>query len=183
MKKNIIISIGYLLVFFIGMISGILLRQSQSTWTSIQKCLVHNDSKVEDNGWDEDFKLVKIKSSIDNNIQKAYFFKSDANQKRPLIVSLHTWSGDYKQRDELAELCKLKNLNYIHPNFRGPNWTKKACCSKFALSDIEDAISFAVENSNVDTSKIFVIGVSGGGYATLSSFMRLEHDIEKFSAW
>ncbi|MCF7886142.1 MAG: prolyl oligopeptidase family serine peptidase, partial [Candidatus Marinimicrobia bacterium] len=46
-----------------------------------------------------------------------------------------------------------------------------------------DAISFAVENSNVDTSKIFVIGVSGGGYATLSSFMRLEHDIEKFSAW
>lgn len=133
--------------------------------------------------WSEDFKLVEIKSSVDSTIQKAYFYTAKPTEARPLIVSLHTWSGDFSQKDDLAGMCKANDINYIHPDFRGSNNTKDACCSHLALNDIDDAITWATENSNVDKEKIYVIGVSGGGYATLSTFMKSKHSIKKFSAW
>jgi len=134
-------------------------------------------------GWDEDFSLVYIPSSADTLTQRAFFFASTANDPAPLVVSLHTWSGDYSQNDELAALCKEKNINYIHPDFRGPNNHPDACISKLALSDIEDAITFALANSNADNSRIYVIGASGGGYATLASYMKLKYPVAAFSSW
>lgn len=134
-------------------------------------------------GWSAAFELVGIKSTIDNGIQRSYFYKTQSGKAKPLIVSLHTWSGNYSQKDDLAEICRQKDLNYIHPDFRGINNTSSACCSELALADIDDAISFAIKNANVDITKIYVIGVSGGGYATLSTFMRSKHNIKKFSAW
>jgi esterase/lipase len=133
--------------------------------------------------WGKSFEVVGIASNMDTHIQKAYFYKSRSTKPRPLIVSLHTWSGDYQQMDQLAELCEAEDLNYIHPDFRGPNFTQDACCSEFALSDIDASITYAIENSKVDTTKIYVIGVSGGGYATLGTFMKSKHRIKKFSAW
>ncbi|WP_245189356.1 alpha/beta hydrolase family protein [Lunatimonas salinarum] len=133
--------------------------------------------------WQADFELVAIPSSKDGVEQKAYLYKAKSTEPRPLIVSLHTWSGTYEQKDDLALLCKQKDLNYIHPDFRGANRTFDACCSELALSDIDDAIAYALRNAPVDTSKIYVIGVSGGGYATLSTFMKSVHPIRKFSAW
>lgn len=164
----------------------IFLRQNKTTWSLIKKPFVEAYIKFDDTRqteWSKDFEIIEIKSSKDNNIQKAYFFKTKSNEPKPLIVSLHTWSGDYSQNDDLAEISKQKDLNYIHPNFRGTNKTIDACCSELALTDIDDAITYAISNSNVDTTKIFVIGVSGGGYATLSTFMKSKHNIRKFSAW
>lgn len=173
-----------ILVFGVGI--GRIKGQNKTSGTLINKQSIETHVKYDDTrktDWDNEFNVVEIKSKLDDNIQKAYFYKSKSNKPVPLIVSLHTWSGYYSQNDELAKTCKQKDLNYIHPDFRGANWTKNACCSKFALSDIDDAITFAIENSNVDTSKIFVIGASGGGYATLSTFMKSKHNISKFSAW
>jgi len=133
--------------------------------------------------WSNDFQLVEIKSTLDDHVQKAYFYASTAADPAPLIVSLHTWSGDYTQKDTLSWLCMAKDLNYIHPDFRGINNTKNACCSDLAISDINESISYAIENANVDTSRIYVIGTSGGGYATLSAFMKSKQRIRKFSAW
>ncbi|MGI6571855.1 MAG: alpha/beta hydrolase family protein [Fermentimonas sp.] len=133
--------------------------------------------------WDNEFELVQIKSSEDQNVQKAYFYKSKSKEKMPLLVSLHSWSGDYAQQDSLAEFCRINDINYIHPDFRGPNNTPQSCGSSFVVSDINDAIDFVIENANVDTDKISVIGSSGGGYATLCCFMNLERKIHKFSAW
>lgn len=142
-----------------------------------------NRNRTVRNLWKNDFELVHIKSSKDNNIQKAYFYNSRASEPVPLIISLHMWGGDYTEFDSLAIFSKARNINYIHPNFRGRNSSVEACCSQLALSDIDDAITYAIENSNVDLKRIFVIGASGGGYATLCSFMRSKHNISKFSAW
>ncbi len=133
--------------------------------------------------WEKEFKEVAIPSSADRIEQKAYFHASTGKQKRPLIVSLHTWSGDYTQDDPLAEQCLLNNWNYIHPDFRGPNWTVQACGSPLVLSDIDDAIGFAIERGNVDLGEIHVIGVSGGGYATLLTFLNTKYPVKTFSAW
>ena len=171
-----------ILILFIGIITGLALRHFNSTWSFIKNPIV-NLIKNKNRKWNNEFFLIDLKSSIDNNVQKIYCYKSNAKEKKPLIVSLHTWSGNYSQTDELAEMCKAKNINYIHPDFRGSNKTINACCSKLALTDIDDAINHAITNFNIDTSKIYVIGVSGGGYATLSTFMKSRHNIKKFSAW
>src|ERR1044072_7362226 len=58
--------------------------------------------------WSKEFNRVEIRSGKDNAIQKAYFYKSASGKPMPLVVSLHTWSGDYTQKDELAELCRKR---------------------------------------------------------------------------
>ena len=140
------------------------------------------DSTTE-NTWSPDFKVVDIVSSLDGTPGKAYFYSSKSGSPAPLVVSLHTWSGNYTQQDPLAELCRRAEVNYIHPDFRGPNQTPQACCSPLALGDMDDAIDFAIDKGNVDTTQINVIGVSGGGYATLAMFMKSRHQIRRYSAW
>ncbi len=127
--------------------------------------------------------MVDVPTTLDGEIQKAYFYKSTSTSPQPLIVSLHTWSGGYTQEDPLIDEILANNWNYIHPDFRGPNKTPKACGSKYAIQDIDDAISFSIKNSNTDPRNIHVIGVSGGGYSTLLSYMNSTYDIASFSAW
>jgi len=186
MKNRLLKLTTFILILIFGIAVGIFLRQNKTTWTLINKPFVESYIKSDDTrqaGWSKEFEIVEIKSSKDNSLQKSYFYKSKSDEPQPLIVSLHTWSGYYTQNDDLADICKQRDLNYIHPDFRGANKTANACCSELALSDIDDAITYAIKNSNVDTNKIYVIGVSGGGYATLSTFMKSKHNIKKFSAW
>lgn len=133
--------------------------------------------------WPETFVPVEIKSSADGTVQKAIFRKSLQLKPMPLIVSLHTWSGDYLQEDPLAPEILLQGWNYIHPDFRGPNMRPEAGGSRLVVSDIEDAIRFAIKNGNVDENEVHIIGVSGGGYASLLSFMTLNYAVKSFNAW
>jgi dienelactone hydrolase len=138
-------------------------------------------------GWKDDWpgsvQEVSIPCSVDDDMQKAMFLKSAGSNPMPLIVSLHTWSGDYRQKDPLAAMIMEKGWNYIHPDFRGPNIRPDACGSEKVIPDIEDAIRYAVEHGNVDPGNIHVIGTSGGGYATLLLYMKTALDIRSFSAW
>ena len=94
--------------------------------------------------WSDEFEVVEIKSPIDGETQKAYFYKTTSSEPQPLIVSLHTWSFDYTQYDSINIQSVEKDLNYIHPDFRGPNKSKDACCSDLVISDIDAAIDFAI---------------------------------------
>ncbi len=138
---------------------------------------------VEAYSWPDAMKVINIPSTLDSAIQEAYFYTSSSDEAKPLIVSLHTWSGDYTQRDPLVEQILEKDWNYIHPDFRGANNTPKAMGSAFAINDIDQAIKYALEKAKVTPSSIHVIGASGGGYATLYTFMKSKYDIDSFSAW
>lgn len=135
------------------------------------------------NGWLEPFVEIGIPSTTDGSIQKAFFWATSNEEPQPLVVSLHTWSGDYLQEDELAHEVVANGWNYIHPDFRGPNRRMEACGSPLVISDIDDAIDYALSNAKVDRSQIHVIGKSGGGYATLLAYMKSKHDIRSFCAW
>lgn len=137
----------------------------------------------EKTSWNDGFSLVQIQSSADGTLQHAYFLASHPGTLRPLVVSLHSWSGDYSQHDPLAEMAKNEGWNYIHPDFRGPNRSADACLSEKALADIDDAIQYAKDNGFVDTENIFVVGMSGGGYATLGAFLKTSHPIKAFLSW
>jgi lysophospholipase L1-like esterase len=140
-----------------------------------------DDTKSKD--WPEECNQVEILSTIDGKIQPAYFYKSKSIKPSPLIVSLHTWSGGFDQKDTLSWQCIEKDYNYIHPHFRGPNYNYEACGSPLAIQDIDDAIEYAIQNGNVDTNEIHIIGTSGGGYATMLMYMKTEHPVKTFSAW
>lgn len=134
--------------------------------------------------WPPEFKIVEIPSSQDRTLQFAYIYKSTGNQKQPLVVSLHTWASGYGQFTfSAASQAKAKNWNFIHPDFRGPNRTPQACASPLVISDIEDAIRWALEHLRADPERIYVVGGSGGGYAALAMFMKSTINIKGYSVW
>ncbi len=130
-------------------------------------------------------KKDSISSSLDRNTQVFYFYKTTASKPKPLVVQLHSWSNAAENLTtiKLDSAAKSKDWNYIFPNFRGVNNHAKACCSEFALGDIDEAIDWALKNMNVDKKQIYVVGHSGGGYATLAMYMKSRHKIKGFSAW
>ena len=134
-------------------------------------------------GWPKEYQLISIPSSIDNTHQPAFYRSTTSTQPKPLVISLHTWSGNYTQQEPLTPFFTKEDWNYIHPDFRGPNKTPDACLSEKVLPDIDDAIAYAIQHGNVDQDKIFLIGTSGGAYATLGCFIRLKHRINTFLAW
>lgn len=133
--------------------------------------------------WGKGFTYVEIPSSIDGKVQKAYVYASKSKAKKPLIVSLHTWSGDYAQKDPLTTEILARDWNYIHPDFRGRNGTPASTGSPLVVSDIEDAIAFALKVTHADPEDVHIVGVSGGGYATLLAYMNVRYPIKSFSAW
>jgi len=130
-------------------------------------------------------KKDSIKSPIDGIMQVFYYNKSTDTRPEPLVVQLHSWSfpADSLKTIGLDIEAGKKNYNYIFPNFRGVNNHPKACCSEFVISDIDEAIDWALKNMNVDKKRIYLIGYSGGAYATLAMYMKSRHNIRSFSAW
>lgn len=133
--------------------------------------------------WPNAFSVVSIPSSIDGSLQEAYFLRAAEGQKMPLLVSLHVWAGTYASPDALAAHAQRQGWNYIRPNFRGPNLSPENCLSRGVIADIDDAITYAIESGNVDRNNIFVVGFSGGGYATLGAYLSSRHQIKLWQAW
>ena len=119
--------------------------------------------------WSADFTVVDIPSKVDSRPQKAYLYQA-TEPGRPLIVSLHTWSGDYRQADPLAAEAKARNYNYIHPDFQGANTRPEAMGSERVVKNLQEAIEYAVKATGADAKEVHVIGVSGGGMATLLAY-------------
>lgn len=121
--------------------------------------------------------------SYDNSMQEAMIRRaSGINQ--PLAVTLHTWGGTVNQDCSgfVAEYDKL-DWNMIYPNFRGPNRTPLACGSDAVVSDIADAVKFAVEEFKADPQRIYLIGGSGGGHLSLLLARRLPDIWAAVSSW
>lgn len=124
----------------------------------------------------------------DNSEQPALFWKpeNDSGEKAPLLVALHTWSSNYRQaggETKYAEWCLQNGWIFIHPNFRGPNKSPEAMGSDLMIADIEAAVEWAKKNASVDESRIYAIGVSGGGHATQLIAGRLPGIWAGISSW
>ncbi|MBO5689595.1 MAG: alpha/beta fold hydrolase [Lentisphaeria bacterium] len=127
---------------------------------------------------------VDYPCSFDQSKQKAYTYIAQGENARPLVVALHTWSGNYKQDcSDFAEYCIQNNWNFIFPNFRGPNWTPQGCGSDAVVADIRDAAEYMKKVAKVDLDRVYLIGGSGGGFATLLMAARHPELWTAVSAW
>lgn len=131
--------------------------------------------------------LVQIPSSIDGSAQPSFLSLPDSlNPARPtaLAVVLHTWSFDYKQRQPTLEAGALaRGWIVLAPNFRGRNDHAEACGSTLAQQDILDAVQWVRERYPVDPRRIYLMGMSGGGYMTLLMAGRHPELWAAASAW
>ena len=120
-------------------------------------------------GWPKEVQEIKYPSKADNTRQPALFYAPAGRAKpRPLLVGLHSWSGDYRQNNSpYGKWCIEQKWNFIHPNFRGPNRRPEATGSELVVADILSAVEFAKKNGAVDETRIYLVGASGGGYAAL----------------
>jgi pimeloyl-ACP methyl ester carboxylesterase len=95
-------------------------------------------------------------------------------------VFLHSWSSDYRQdNSKWLRACADRGWIWLHPDFRGINQTPQACGSKLARQDVLDAIDWARSRWQVDSQRIYLAGVSGGGHMAL---LMAGHHPERFSA-
>jgi len=113
-------------------------------------------------------KQILYLSKLDNSMQPALICPAFGEEARPLAVCLHTWSfGLESQYDHFLKQCKERNWHFIYPLFRGPNWNPEACGSDLVVSDLECAVEYMKSQYTVDESRIYLVGGSGGGHASL----------------
>ncbi|MDR0430572.1 MAG: prolyl oligopeptidase family serine peptidase [Tannerellaceae bacterium] len=139
--------------------------------------------KMQEDPWNG-FGKDSVISPLDGYINRFHYYKSTSLEKKPLIVSIHQWSADYTNfRNSMAEQARAQNWNYIFPDARGANNHPKACGSDYVIADIDQAITWAVKNLPVDTSGIYIVGASGGGYHALCHFMKSTYPVKAYSVW
>ncbi|MFK7778369.1 MAG: prolyl oligopeptidase family serine peptidase [Gimesia sp.] len=125
---------------------------------------------------------IKVKSSLDQSLQPSLISVPETAKTTPtpLFVFLHSWSGNYKQSNaKWQDEAEKRGWIYLHPNFRGANKHPEACGSRLARQDILDAIEYMIQNYNVDQSRIYLAGTSGGGHMTM---LMAGHYPDRFSA-
>lgn len=152
---------------------------------SFSLCLLGSE-KSAPKPWPAEVKEITYKSSIDKTQQPTLIYTAESKEKRPLLVGLHTWSSKYTSAggDLLyAKWCIENDWHFVHPHFRGPNWTPKAMGSDYVVADIESIVDYMKKNYNVDEDRIYLIGGSGGGYASLLMAGRKPEIWAGVSAW
>lgn len=129
---------------------------------------------------------ITISSTLDGTPQKSQYWAPELarTQPRPLLVMLHSWSADYRQKaDDWLKEAVARDWIFIHPNFRGPNNRPQACGSKLARQDVLDAIDDAVGRFKVDESRVYLAGTSGGGHMTMLMAAYYPQRFSAASAW
>lgn len=117
-------------------------------------------------------------------MQPALIWTASGSEARPLAVCLHTWSYGLEQDSaHYLEQCRARNWHFIYPHFRGPNWNPEACGSDLVVSDLECAVAYMKEHYPVDEHRIYLIGGSGGGHASLLMAGRKPELWSAVSSW
>ncbi len=155
-----------------------------SVLTAIALPLMAAEETANIDGWPKGVVEIKYLSSADNTMQPALYYDPGKSEAVPLLVALHTWSGNYTQKEPAyAKWCIKKGWVMIHPDFRGANNCPEAMGSESVVKDIISAVDYARQHSKIDLSRIYVIGASGGGYATLLMAGRAKNIWAAASAW
>jgi len=137
-------------------------------------------------GWQPTIQQISIRSSADHTEQPFLTWSPEVKEPRPLLVGLHTWGGDYTQAANgrvYAQWCMDRGWHFVYPNFRGPNNTPAAMGSDLAVQDIVDTVEHMKKTQPVDASRIYLIGVSGGGHMSLLMAGRHPEIWAGVSAW
>ncbi|MFH0910843.1 MAG: prolyl oligopeptidase family serine peptidase [Planctomycetota bacterium] len=128
---------------------------------------------------------IRYLSSADSTEQPALLYVPRKKGRIPLLVALHPWSSTYSENcyEECAAWCAAKKWAFFHPDFRGKNDHPEATGSEFAIQDILSGVAFVREKADIDPARIYCMGASGGGHASLLMAGRAPELWADVSAW
>ncbi len=116
--------------------------------------------------WPGVFETVEIKPSERGFRHRAVFRRAESPGPRPLIVSLNAWAGDPAGEPFIAEIV-ARDYHYIRPGLRG----EAGMADAKNLSDVYDALHYALRHAEVDSLGIRLIGPElFRSYAVLSPY-------------
>ena len=132
--------------------------------------------------------LIEVVSSVDATRQPSYLILpagiGETSGRFPVVVSLHSWSFGFQQRwEKLESGVTERGWIYVFPDFRGRNDKIEACASDVAKRDVIDALDWVINNYSVDESRIYLTGMSGGGFMTLAMVASFPERWTAASAW
>ncbi len=96
----------------------------------------------------------------------------------PLVILLHGWSGNYKQWNEIVNLDSLaESYRFIFATPEGfyDSWyldNPERKNYKWETFFVKDLVPALTEKYNIDTSKIFISGLSMGGHGAITMFIK-----------
>ncbi len=127
---------------------------------------------------------IEYRSAADDSLQPARFY-DPGKKNAPMVVALHSWSGDYTQQlhVDIEKWCVEMGWAFMHPNFRGRNRTPEATGSVLAVQDVVSSVAYAQQVANIDANSVYLIGTSGGGYKSLLMAGRYPDMWAGVSAW
>jgi poly(3-hydroxybutyrate) depolymerase len=131
---------------------------------------------------------IQVRSTSDGTLQDSYLVvpssRGNTNARRPLAVLLHTWSNDLEQRQpEVEAEAEARDWLLLIPNFRGRNDHPEACASQLAQQDVLDAVAWVRARYAVDEKRVYLLGLSGGGFMTMLMVARYPQTWAAASAW
>jgi len=135
--------------------------------------------------WPAQVQDIVYPCSIDTSLQPAMYYKPSASGPVPLLVGLHSWSWGYNTAlsEPYGQWAVDSGWAFIAPHFRGPNGHPISTGSNAVVQDIIDAVAYVKSQVTVDTNRIYVIGLSGGGHATMLMSGKAAHIWGGASAW
>ena len=107
----------------------------------------------------------------------------------PLLVGVHSWSVNrLSSARQQAKVAADHGWLAVFPDFRGPNLTSnphatEAGASLLAQRDIIDAVEHMKSHFPVDSSRIYIMGGSGGGHMSLMMACKYPDVWAAVSAW
>lgn len=127
---------------------------------------------------------VTIPSSLDQSLQPLRYWVPPGDRPAPLLVSLHSWSADLQQdHSEWLKEAVSRGWAFLEPNFRGVNDHPEACGSALARQDILDSIDWIQKQRPIDSQRIYLAGISGGGHMTMLMVAWHPDRFSAASAW
>ncbi len=121
------------------------------------------------------------------------FFPSQysSTQEFPMILALHGGIGNGEQlegQSQLSVLGEEEGIVVVYPegfkNMLGiRTWNGGVCCGTAVNNDVDDVgflselIEYMIENYSIDSDRIYVRGLSNGGYMTYRLACEIPHKI------
>jgi len=135
--------------------------------------------------WPPEVQDITYPCLYDTSMQPAMYYDPGADGPVPLLVGLHSWSWSYTTglSEPYGQWAVDSGWAFIAPNFRGPNGHPISTGSNAVVQDIIDAVAYVKSQVTIDTNRIYVIGLSGGGHATMLMSGKAAHIWGGASAW
>lgn len=134
-----------------------------------------------------DFDSEEFTIKIGNDKRKYLLHESKSSRELyPLVIALHGGTGsplNIEEQSLLSETADQEGFYVCYPEGKHRTWNAGGCCGKAAKDDVDDVkfiselIDYLLSQYPIDRERIYVTGMSNGGFMSYRLACALSHKI------